>query len=215
MKCYKSSVGKIFASGIMTVGKIFASGIMTVSGGFVVTMHELACETGSQIPRLLGRGIGSTVRTSPSVLWKQNVNRLLNNDYNMTFLISPHECKYSQLKRRIWCSKLVLFGMLLPLFHHVVVLKDSNCHFTMPTVMGRWAHYVLLHTFNIRVFKCSKNNSSTMEHICNESENVIGSHYRKVSNIRRTLVGNEIVDHSDVVGASPVGAAPTTSSFST
>ena len=27
-------------------------------------------------------------------------------------------------------------------------------------------------------------------------------HYHKVSNIRRTLVGNKIVDHSDVVGAS-------------
>ena len=40
-------------------------------------------------------------------------------------------------------------------------------------------------------------------------------YYRKVSNIRRTLVGKKIVDHSDVVGASPVGAAPTTSSFST
>ena len=39
--------------------------------------------------------------------------------------------------------------------------------------------------------------------------------YRKVSNIGRILVGNKIVDHSDVVGASPVGAAPTTSSFST
>ena len=39
--------------------------------------------------------------------------------------------------------------------------------------------------------------------------------YRKTSSIRRTLVGNKIVDHSDVVGASPVGAAPTTSSFST
>ena len=39
--------------------------------------------------------------------------------------------------------------------------------------------------------------------------------YRQVSNIKRTLVGNNIVDHSDVVGASPVGAAPTTSSFST
>ena len=38
--------------------------------------------------------------------------------------------------------------------------------------------------------------------------------YRKTSNIRCTLVGNNIVDHSDVVGASPVGAAPTTSSFS-
>ena len=33
--------------------------------------------------------------------------------------------------------------------------------------------------------------------------------YRQVSNIRRTLVGNKMVDHSDV------GAAPTTSSFST
>ena len=39
--------------------------------------------------------------------------------------------------------------------------------------------------------------------------------YRKTSNIRHTLVGNKIVDHSDVVGASPVGAAPTTSSFLT
>ena len=38
--------------------------------------------------------------------------------------------------------------------------------------------------------------------------------YRQVSNIKRSLVGNYIVDHSDVVGASPVGAAPTTSSFS-
>ena len=39
--------------------------------------------------------------------------------------------------------------------------------------------------------------------------------YRKTSSISRTLVGNEFVDNSDVVGASPVGAAPTTSSFST
>ena len=39
--------------------------------------------------------------------------------------------------------------------------------------------------------------------------------YRQVSNIKCTLVGNKIVDHSDVIEASPVGAAPTTSSFST
>ena len=38
--------------------------------------------------------------------------------------------------------------------------------------------------------------------------------YRQISNIKRTLVGNMIVDHSGVVGASPVGAAPSTSSFS-
>ena len=39
--------------------------------------------------------------------------------------------------------------------------------------------------------------------------------YRKISNISRTLVGNKIVDPSDVAAASPVGAAPTTSSFLT
>ena len=39
--------------------------------------------------------------------------------------------------------------------------------------------------------------------------------YRQTSNVMHTLVGNKIVDHSDVVGASPVGAAPTISSFST
>ena len=39
--------------------------------------------------------------------------------------------------------------------------------------------------------------------------------YRKTSYISRTLFGKNIVDNSDVVGASPVGAAPTTFSFST
>ena len=39
--------------------------------------------------------------------------------------------------------------------------------------------------------------------------------YRQTSNISRILVGDIIVDHSDVVGPSHVGAAPTTSAFST
>ena len=39
--------------------------------------------------------------------------------------------------------------------------------------------------------------------------------YRQTFNIRCILVGNKIVDLSDAVGASPVGAAPTTSSFLT
>ena len=47
------------------------------------------------------------------------------------------------------------------------------------------------------------------------AKGLLKNKYRKVSNIRRTLLGNKIVDNSDVVGASPVGAAPTTSSFST
>ena len=37
--------------------------------------------------------------------------------------------------------------------------------------------------------------------------------YRQTSNTSHTFVGNKLVDHSDVIGASPVGAAPTTSLF--
>ena len=48
-----------------------------------------------------------------------------------------------------------------------------------------------------------------------EQERAVSVSYRKTSNIRRTLAGQKGVDHLDVVGASPVGAAPTTSSFST
>ena len=44
---------------------------------------------------------------------------------------------------------------------------------------------------------------------------LIKNEYRQIFNIHRDLVGNKIIDQSDVVGASPVGAAPTTSSFST
>ena len=36
--------------------------------------------------------------------------------------------------------------------------------------------------------------------------------YHQTANISRTLAGSKIVDHSDVVGASPVGAAPTETS---
>ena len=35
----------------------------------------------------------------------------------------------------------------------------------------------------------------------------------QVSNIRRTLAGYKIVNHSDVVGAAPTGDAPTTSEW--
>ena len=53
--------------------------------------------------------------------------------------------------------------------------------------------------------------------LCNEQIEVcvMFDNYRKISSIRRALVGNKLVDHSDVIGASPVGTAPTTSLFST
>ena len=39
--------------------------------------------------------------------------------------------------------------------------------------------------------------------------------YSQIFNTCRALEGVKFVDHSDVVGASPVGAVPTPSSFST
>ena len=41
------------------------------------------------------------------------------------------------------------------------------------------------------------------------------AYYYQTSNISSTLLGNKIVDLSYVVGVSPIGVAPTTSSFST
>ena len=38
--------------------------------------------------------------------------------------------------------------------------------------------------------------------------------YHQISNIRHAFKDSKLVDHSDVVGASPIGPAPTTSSFS-
>ena len=60
--------------------------------------------------------------------------------------------------------------------------------------------YTLRNNMNVRMCFC----------VCSPTHT-----YRKTSNISRTLLGNKIVDNPDVVGASPVGAALTTSSFST
>ena len=40
-------------------------------------------------------------------------------------------------------------------------------------------------------------------------------YYRQTSNTSHTVVDNKITDHTDVIGTSPVGAAPSISSFST
>ena len=62
---------------------------------------------------------------------------------------------------------------------------------------------------------CTRSNivQRTWLHLCQHPN--CAYNYRHVCNISRTLAGNKIVDHSDVIVASPVGAAPTTSSFST
>ena len=57
-------------------------------------------------------------------------------------------------------------------------------------------------------------NNSVLQSFGNDFD-IRKMYYRQTSNINHTLVGNIIVAHSDVVGASPVGAAPTSSSFLT
>ena len=74
------------------IGLMMFKGLRPVLEGFVVSMHEGVCETGSQIPRALARGIWCTVRTSLSALGQQTPTDLINHDYNMTFSISPREC---------------------------------------------------------------------------------------------------------------------------
>ena len=81
---------------------------------------------------------------------------------------------------------------------------------------------VIYCTLGIILFSVWKHGSRGSAYPCSGQENThwgavpgLWGKYRQTSNISHTWVGNEIADHSDVIGASPVGAAPTTSSFST
>ena len=60
-----------------------------------------------------------------------------------------------------------------------------------------------------------KGNSIQMINPSFAKNSIFQKNYHQTCNISSTLVENKTVDHSDVVGATPVGAAPTTSLFST
>ena len=141
-------------------------GLRPVLVGFVVTMHEGACKTGSQIA-------GFDVLFAQAQVHCDNKPRQigLNHNYNMTFSISPHEFYYLHVKAHM-CSKWEPFHVLLPLLCHVVPLNDVNCCLTIPVVKGHCALKVLPHAFNIGMFKYGKSNSTTIKHIYNESENL-------------------------------------------
>ena len=86
-----------------------------------------------------------------------------------------------------------------------------NIHMNNRKIAYFGTKYEMIWCFNCRSW------SWTDQHLLLTGWNVtlFCTRYRQISNIRCTLVGSEIVDHSDVVGALPVGAASTTSSFST
>ena len=63
----------------------------------------------------------------------------------------------------------------------------------------------------LQVIECLDNQSNSGD--VSHTRWALQMMYGQVSNIGGTSVGNKIVDHSDVVGASPVSDAPTTSYF--
>ena len=63
----------------------WVKGLRPVLEGFVVPMHEGACETRSQIPR-----VRDVLFAQARVHWDNKPRQIgLNHDYNMTFSISP------------------------------------------------------------------------------------------------------------------------------
>ena len=102
-----------------------------------------------------------------------------------------------------WGNKPLPESMLTQIFGcHVASLGHNGLKWAMSYVCRIWKymHNVLFTISPSILHKIRMNNSSI---------------YHKTSNISRTLVGNKILDHSDAVGASPVGTATTTSPFST
>ena len=57
--------------------------------GFVVTMHEGACDQEVPIPRPMSSGMDLCLHML-SALWQQE-QLGFNHNYNITYLISPHE----------------------------------------------------------------------------------------------------------------------------
>ena len=131
----------------------FSLEIKVVLVGFVVTMHEETC----QQKVLFARAWVHCSNKTRQIDFNQN--------YNMTFLILPCECRYSPLKRRIYYSMWEPLRVLLPLLHDVVPLNNGNCRLTTPVVKGRCARDAEPYTFNFGVFKSGKKNSITLKHI--------------------------------------------------
>ena len=123
-------------------------------------------------------------------------------------IISTHFC--TDLHVFIWSTFPWEFKLILD------VLSPGDLYHTVQTNIRLTVCYQKTFLLTCLVYESIFVNSS--EHSCFELESVKSESYltyRHTSNIRRILVGNKTVDHSDVVGASPVGAAPTTSSRST
>ena len=91
---------------------------------------------------------------------------------------------------------------------HMQKMRSGICqYFDHPTVLRItiMVQIIYIHEYM---------NMCTLKHGMKKTSELPGA-YRQTSSTRHTFVGNIIAAHLDVVGASPIGAAPTTSLFST
>ena len=150
-------------------------GLRPALEGFVVTMHEGACETGSQIPTAQPEGFDVLFAQAQVHCDNKPWQIGLNHNYNMTFLISPHGCPYSPLKWQSSRSKRQPFRVLLPLLRHVAPLSDGKLLSHNAVVKGRCARDAIPWTFHIEVFKCGQDNSDTITRIGDDSVELLDS----------------------------------------
>ena len=119
------------------------------------------------------------------------------------------------------------------LFHLVCIYHENQVIRTLTIIqLSPWYSYVICYPYHLvfLIWRCCRHlhaNAIFLMRLCEGiSVNAalcqglllwchIKMNYPQTSDISRTLIGNAVVDHTDVIAASPAGAALTISSFST
>ena len=133
--------------------------------------------------------------TLPRPLWRQR---------NVTPLYHHHHCQRHHHYHYYYCYHCYYYHHChhhnYNQYHHNYV--TNSIIISISTIVIRIIIPIIIIIFVIIIFTIIiiMNMTFTYIFVC---------HY----NIRRSFVSNKIVDHSDVVSASPLGAAPTTASF--
>ena len=180
---------------------------------------------------ILSDGSENCVQTEDSILKRNYCHKITNPAfYHLTWcdvMFGPKGLRMVAVYLGNWisvqtdCLRLYLLSLKGHNFAGITLSQWAGmllfCVLTMTQVS-------LIIRLQYNTFLLSNNKGRTTCHIPNaqKTSNISPSGinfgmftYPQTSNISHTLVSNKIVDHSDVIGASPVGAAPTTSSFST
>ena len=113
------------------------------------------------------------------------------------------------------CGLVTLYGNIEHGQYWFMILLTTHWNDWGRTRMRVWAHirHPIAHLCIVRIWE--RLISLYMFTFLQNTAACNGLNTVKSLNIRHALIGYEIVHHSDIVEASPVGAAPTTSSFST